>query len=180
MDEKLIEIEEQIFELIENKRFVQLKQTLSEMQPADIAEILEEAKDKDIPVIFRILPQELAADVFVEFDSDKQEILVNSFSDNELRAVLDELFMDDAADIVEEMPATVAKRILKNTDANTRRQINQLLAYPDDSAGSIMTTEYIDLKRTMTVDEHLTELEKLALILNQFTPAMLSIKAVTL
>ena len=153
MDEKLLELNEQIFELIENRRFVQLKNVLSEMQPADIAEIFDEAKDKDIPVLFRILPKELAAEVFVEFDTDKQEILVNSFSDSELREVLDELFMDDAADIVEEMPATVAKRILKNTDANTRRMINQLLAYPEDSAGSIMTTEYIDLKRTMTVEE---------------------------
>ena len=153
MDEKLLELNEQIFELIENRRFVQLKNVLSEMQPADIAEIFDEAKDKDIPVLFRILPKELAAEVFVEFDTDKQEILVNSFSDSELREVLNELFMDDAADIVEEMPATVAKRILKNTDANTRRMINQLLAYPEDSAGSIMTTEYIDLKRTMTVEE---------------------------
>ena len=160
MDEKLLELEEEIFDLIEKKRFVQLKQILSEMQPADIAEIFDEAKDKEIPVLFRILPKELAAEVFVEFDSDKQEILVNAFSDNELREVLDELFMDDAADIVEEMPATVAKRILRNTDANTRRMINQLLAYPEDSAGSIMTTEYIDLKRTMTVDEAIDRIRK--------------------
>ena len=160
MDEKLLELEEEIFDLIEKKRFVQLKQILSEMQPADIAEIFDEAKDKEIPVLFRILPKELAAEVFVEFDSDKQEILVNAFSDNELREVLDELFMDDAADIVEEMPAIVAKRILKNTDANTRRMINQLLAYPEDSAGSIMTTEYIDLKRTMTVEEAIDRIRK--------------------
>ena len=163
MDEKLLELEEEIFDLIEKKRFVQLKQVLSEMQPADIAEIFEEAKDKDIPVLFRILPKELAAEVFVEFDSDKQEILVNAFSDNELREVLDELFMDDAADIVEEMPATVAKRILRNTDANTRRMINQLLAYPEDSAGSIMTTEYIDLKRTMTVEEAIDRIRKIGI-----------------
>ena len=160
MDEKLLELEEEIFDLIEKKRFVQLKQILSEMQPADIAEIFDEAKDKEIPVLFRILPKELAAEVFVEFDSDKQEILVNAFSDNELREVLDELFMDDAADIVEEMPATVAKRILRNTDANTRRMINQLLAYPEDSAGSIMTTEYIDLKRTMTAEEAIDRIRK--------------------
>ncbi|MBQ2934152.1 MAG: magnesium transporter [Clostridia bacterium] len=163
MDEKLLELEEEIFDLIEKKRFVQLKQILSEMQPADIAEVFEEAKDKDIPVLFRILPKELAAEVFVEFDSDKQEILVNAFSDNELREVLDELFMDDAADIVEEMPATVAKRILRNTDANTRRMINQLLAYPEDSAGSIMTTEYIDLKRTMTVEEAIDRIRKIGI-----------------
>lgn len=155
MDEKLLELEEQIFELIENKRFVKLKKILSEMQPADIAEIFEEAKDKEIPVLFRILPKDLAAEVFVEFESDKQKLLVNAFSDNELREVLDELFMDDTVDLIEEMPATVAKRILKHTDANTRRMINKLLAYHDDSAGSIMTTEYIDLKRNMTVDDAL-------------------------
>ncbi|MBR3968236.1 MAG: magnesium transporter [Clostridia bacterium] len=163
MDERLLELEEQIFELIENRRFVQLKNVLSEMQPADIAEIFDEAKDKDIPVLFRILPKELAAEVFVEFDTDRQELLLNAFSDSELREVLDELFMDDAADIVDEMPATVAKRILKNTDANTRRMINQLLAYPDDSAGSIMTTEYIDLKRTMTVDEAFDKIRRVGL-----------------
>ncbi len=163
MDEITLELEQQIDELIENRRFLQLKQILSDMQPADIAEILDEAKEKDILVIFRILPKELAAEVFVEFDSDKQEFLLNAFSDKELREVLDELFMDDAADIIDEMPASVAKRILKNTDANTRRMINQLLAYPDDSAGSIMTTEYIDLKRTMTVDEALDKIRRVGL-----------------
>lgn len=161
MDEKILELEEKIFELIDSKRFVQLKEILSEMQPADIAEVFEEAKDKDIPVLFRILPKELAAEVFVEFDSDKQKLLVNAFSDNELREVLDELFMDDTVDLIEEMPATVAKRILKHTDANTRRMINQLLAYPDDSAGSIMTTEYIDLKKNMTVDEAFDRIRKI-------------------
>ncbi len=163
MEEKILELQEKIFELIENKRFVQLKEILSEMQPADIAEIFEEAKDKEIPVLFRILPKELAAEVFVEFDSDKQKLLVNAFSDNELREVLDELFMDDTVDLIEEMPATVAKRILKHTDANTRRMINQLLAYPDDSAGSIMTTEYIDLKRTMTVEEAIDRIRKIGI-----------------
>lgn len=163
MDEKILEIEETVFELIESRRFVQLKQILSEMQPIDIAEIFEEAKDKEIPVLFRILPKELAAEVFVEFESDKQELLVNAFSDNELREVLDELFMDDTVDLIEEMPATVAKRILKHTDANTRRMINQLLAYPDDSAGSIMTTEYIDLKKNMTVDEAFDRIRKIGI-----------------
>lgn len=163
MEEKIFEFEEEIFTLIENRQFVKLKQILSDMHPADIAEILDGANERDIPVIFRVLPKELAAEVFVEFDSDKQELLVNAFSDSELREVLDELFMDDAADIVEEMPATVAKRILKNTDANTRRMINQLLAYPDDSAGSIMTTEYIDLKKNMTVDAAFDRIRKIGI-----------------
>ena len=161
MDEKFLDTENIIAELIESRQFVRLKEMLSEMQPADIAEIFEDANLKDIPVIFRILPKELAAEVFVELDSDNQELLVNAFSDKELREVLDELFMDDAADIVDEMPATVAKRILKNTDANTRRMINQLLAYPEDSAGSIMTTEYIDLKKDMTVDEAFDRIRKI-------------------
>ena len=156
-------MKEEIFELIDGKRFIELKQILSEMQPADIAEIFEEAKDKDIPIIFRVLPKELAAEVFVEFDSDKQKLLVDAFSDSELREVLDELFMDDTVDLIEEMPATVAKRILKNTDANTRRMINQLLAYPEDSAGSIMTTEYIDLKKSMTVDEAFDRIRKIGI-----------------
>lgn len=163
MEENILKLKEEIYTLIENKKFAQLKVIISEMQPADIAEILDEANERDIPVIFRILPKELAAEVFVEFDSDKQELLVNSFNDKELRDVLNELFLDDATDIIDEMPANVAKRILKNTDAVTRRLINQLLAYPDDSAGSIMTTEYIDLKKNMTVDESFDRIRKIGI-----------------
>ncbi|MBO4433365.1 MAG: magnesium transporter [Clostridia bacterium] len=146
-------MEEKILEMIEQKKFSALKSMLSEMQPPDIAAIFEEAPEKDIPIIFRILPKELAAEVFVEMDSDKQQLLIEAFSDKELHDVIDELFMDDTVDIIDEMPATVTKRILKQTDSKTRRMINQLLAYPDDSAGSIMTTEYIDLKKSMTVDD---------------------------
>ncbi len=144
---------EEILELIEGKQYARLRQQLSEMNPADIAAILEDIPERELPVIFRILPKELAAEVFVEMDTEMQQILIEAFSDKELRDVMDELFMDDTVDIIDEMPATVAKRILQQTDAKTRKMINQLLAYPDDSAGSIMTTEYIDLKKTMTVDE---------------------------
>ena len=146
-------MEEKIFELIEQRKFGGLKELLSEMNPADIAEILEEVSEKDLPVIFRILPKELAADTFVEMDSEMQQLLIEAFSDTELKEVMDELFMDDTVDIIDEMPATVAKRILKQAGAAKRKMINQLLAYPDDSAGSIMTTEYVDLKKGMTVDE---------------------------
>lgn len=146
-------MQEEIFELIEGKKYARLRELLSDMNPADIAQILEEIPEKELPVIFRILPKELAAEVFVEMDSEMQQLLIEVFSDRELREVMDELFMDDTVDIIDEMPATVAKRILRQTDANTRKMINQLLAYPDDSAGSIMTTEYVDLKKTMTVDE---------------------------
>ena len=145
-------MQEEIFELIEGKKYARIRKILSEMNPADIAQILEDVPERELPVIFRILPKELAAEVFVEMDSDMQQFLIEAFSDKELREVMDELFMDDTVDIIDEMPATVAKRILMQTDPNTRRMINQLLAYPDDSAGSIMTTEYIDLKKNMTVD----------------------------
>ena len=133
------------------------------MNPADIAQILEDVPERELPVIFRILPKELAAEVFVEMDSQMQQLLIEAFSDTELREVMDELFMDDTVDIIDEMPATVAKRILSQTDANTRKMINQLLAYPDDSAGSIMTTEYVDLKKNMTVDAAFDRIRKIGL-----------------
>ncbi len=146
-------MEEKILELIKDKKYASLKSTLSEMNPADIAGAFEFIENSELPIVFRILPKELAADVFVELDSDMQQFLIERFSDAELRAVMDELFMDDTVDIIDEMPASVAKRILRQTDANTRKMINQLLAYPDDSAGSVMTTEYVDLNRDMTVDK---------------------------
>ncbi len=146
-------MEKEIMELLAEKKYSRLRQLLSELNPADIAVILEEIDQKELPLIFRILPKEPAAEVFVEMDTDTQQFLIEAFSDAELREVLDELFMDDTVDIIDEMPATVAKRILKQTDAATRRMINKLLAYPDDSAGSIMTTEYIDLRADMTVEQ---------------------------
>ena len=154
---------EEIFELIGEKKYARLRELLSEMNPADIALILEDVPERELPVIFRILPKELAAEVFVEMDSQMQQLLIEAFSDTELREVMDELFMDDTVDIIDEMPATVAKRILSQTDANTRKMINQLLAYPDDSAGSIMTTEYVDLKKNMTVDAAFDRIRKIGL-----------------
>lgn len=154
---------EEIFELIGEKKYARLRELLSEMNPADIAQILEDVPERELPVIFRILPKELAAEVFVEMDSEMQQLLIEAFSDTELREVMDELFMDDTVDIIDEMPATVAKRILSQTDAKTRKMINQLLAYPDDSAGSIMTTEYVDLKKNMTVDMAFDRIRKIGL-----------------
>ena len=154
---------EEIFELIGEKKYARLRELLAEMNPADIAQILEDVPERELPVIFRILPKELAAEVFVEMDSQMQQLLIEAFSDTELREVMDELFMDDTVDIIDEMPATVAKRILSQTDANTRKMINQLLAYPDDSAGSIMTTEYVDLKKNMTVDAAFDRIRKIGL-----------------
>ena len=139
---------------------MRLRETLSDLNPTDIAEFLEEADKKDLPVVFRILPKELAAEVFVQMDSDMQQHLIESFSDSELKDVIDELFMDDMVNIIEEMPASVAKRILKQTNAKTRQMINKLLAYPDTCAGSIMTTEYINIKKSMTVDEAFNRIRK--------------------
>ncbi len=156
-------MDEKILELIEQRKFGMLKTLLSEMQPPDIAAIFEEAPEKDLPIMFRILPKELAAEVFVEMDSDMQQLLIEAFSDKELHDVIDELFLDDTVDIIDEMPATVTKRILRQTDPKTRQLINQLLAYPDDSAGSIMTTEYIDLKKGMTVEKAFDRIRKIGI-----------------
>ena len=152
-------MEKEILSLIEARKFSQLRELLSPLNPADIALLLEEVENRDLPLVFRILPKELAADTFVEMDSALQQLLIESFSDAELRDVMDELFMDDAVDIIEEMPASVAKRILKQTDAKTRQTINKLLAYPDSSAGSVMTTEYISVKKNMTVEEAIVQME---------------------
>lgn len=152
---------EVFFELINSRKFAELKHHLSNMHPADLIEVFEELSLKDIPIVFRILPKELAAEVFVLMDSEHKIQLVDSFSDKELKAVFDELFMDDAVDIIEEMPASVVKRILRQTDSDTRKTINQILAYPEDSAGSIMTTEYINLKKNMTVAEAFARIRKI-------------------
>ncbi len=152
-----------ILDLIADRNFTRLRQLLSDMNSADIAVILNEADHKDLPVVFRILPKELAAEVFVEMDSDMQQLLIESFSDAELRDVMEELFMDDTVDIIEEMPASVAGRILKQTDPKTRQMINKLLAYPDSCAGSVMTTEYISIKKNMTADEAFVEIRKNAI-----------------
>ena len=123
------------------------------MEPADIAPAFEELSEIQRAVLFRLLPKEAAAEVFVELDSDLQEHLISGFSDNELKEVLDELYVDDAVDIIEEMPANVVKRILRHTDPEMRSDINAMLRYPQDSAGSIMTTEYVHLKKGMTVED---------------------------
>lgn len=130
------------------------------MNEADIASILTDVPEETLPLLYRILPKELAADVFVNMDSDAQEILIRAFSDTELKEVLDELYVDDAVDIIEEMPATVVKRILQHTDPNIRKSINEILKYPEDSAGSIMTIEYVDLKTYMTVDDAFTRIRR--------------------
>ncbi len=144
---------DEILTLIQDKEFFRLRSTLSEMNAPDIALIFDELPEDSIIRLFRLLPKELAADVFVEMDPDTQEHLISSFSDKELREVLDEMYVDDTVDIIEEMPANVVKRILKQSDPETRGHINKILNYPKDSAGSIMTIEYVNLKADMTVSQ---------------------------
>ena len=151
------ELREELIETIqahyEKRELSQIKLVFNELNPADIAEILEDFPPNQRLLFFRLLSKENAADTFVELDPDTQETLIHGITDTELREVLDEIYIDDAVDIVEEMPATIVKRILKNTDSETRRSINALLKYPEDSAGSIMTPEYVDLKKGMTVED---------------------------
>ena len=147
------ELLEQIEEMIQRKRYAPLRDLLLPLEAADIASLFAELDEERLPLVFRLLPKELAAEVFVELDSDEQEMLIRGFSNTELKEVLDELYLDDTVDIVEEMPANVVKRILKHSDPETRKSINEILKYPDDSTGSIMTTEFVDLKETMTVED---------------------------
>lgn len=149
-----------ILELIEEKKFFKLRETLIEMNPADIATIFDEVNEKDITLLFRVLPKELAADTFTYLEPDMQQKLIEAFSDKELSDVIEELFMDDTVDIIEEMPANVVNKILKNIAPEKRKLINELLNYPDDSAGTIMTTEYVALKGGMTVEEAFAHIRK--------------------
>lgn len=142
-----------ITSLIESKKYGTLRDILVTMNAADIAALFEDLEPEMLPRLFRLLPKELAADTFVEMESDSQEMLIKGFSDSELKEVIDELYIDDAVDIVEEMPANVVKRILAQADPDTRKLINELLKYPDDSAGSIMTTEYVELRPNWTVED---------------------------
>lgn len=151
---------EKVLALLEEKNYSALKELLSEKNEADIAAVFEDLPQEKLPLVYRILPKELAAEVFVNMESDAQELLIHAFSDNELREVLDELYVDDAVDIIEEMPATVVKRILRHTDPETRKSINEILQYPEDSAGSLMTIEYVDLKKYMTVDDAFTRIRR--------------------
>lgn len=152
---------EEIEELLQSKAYRKLKDIFSDMEPADVALIFDEVPREQLPLLFRILPKDMAAEVFVEMDNDQQEFLISAFSDRELKEVLDEMYLDDTVDIIEEMPASVVKRILKQSDPDTRRQINNILKYPDDSAGSLMTTEFISLKADMLVSEAFVRIRRI-------------------
>ena len=151
--EELDQYLENIEALIKNKQYARLRDLFLPMEPADIALLLEEAGEEEMPLLYRLLPKELAAEVFVELESDSQEMLINGFSNTELQEVLDELYLDDAVDIVEEMPASVVIRILDRATPEMRKSINEILKYPEDSAGSIMNMEFLSLKKDMTVED---------------------------
>ena len=155
---------EQLMELVQTKQFRKLRSILMEMNEVDVAEFLDELGPEETILVFRLLPKEQAAEVFAELeDSDDQERLINALNDKELREVLDELYLDDTVDVIEDMPANVVSRILRNSDPASRSQINQLLNYPKDSAGSIMTTEFVFLHPDSTVEESFARIRKVGL-----------------
>ena len=160
MAEHNVTVESTIIALLDGKKYQTLKDILSTMNGADIAAVFEELDEKRIPLLFRLIPKELAAETFVEMDAEFQELLIRGFSDKELKDVIEELYVDDAVDLVEDMPANVVKRILQQADPQMRREINEILRYPENSAGSIMTTEYITLHPSMTVDEALARIRQ--------------------
>mgnify|MGYP000903195403 CR=1 FL=1 len=151
--------EQNILKLIEEKKYVQLKKILSEMNEVDIAEILDPLDINTTLLIFRMLPKDLAVDVFAHFSSEQQRDIINAITDKELKHIMDELFFDDMIDLIEEMPANVVSKILANSTHEERKLINQFLKYPPDSAGSIMTIEYAELRKTMTVKQALAHLK---------------------
>ena len=142
---------EMVQTLLKQRGFAKLRSRVLEMNPADIGAIMEELPQEELLLFFRLLPKELAAEAFVNVDGDVQEELIKSFSDREISDVMSELYVDDAVDMIEEMPANVVRRVLKYTDPDMRKAINEILQYPSDSAGSLMTTEYVGLKTSMTV-----------------------------
>lgn len=146
--------------LVSAKKYAALRDILSTMNASDIAALFDEISDDAVPKIFRLLPKELAAETFVEMEPETQQFLIKGFSDNELKEVVDELYVDDAVDLVEEMPANVVARILSQADAEMRRMINTILKYPEDSAGSIMTTEYVQLRPQMTAEEAILHIRR--------------------
>lgn len=160
MNDEEIKIQDKLLELLRSKQFVKLKAMLNTLNPADIGQFLSELSNDELMLAFRITPKDLAADTFVEMEPEQQQQLIQSFTDKELKEVVDELYLDDAVDIVEEMPANVVKRILRAADVDMRKMINTVLKYPDDSAGSIMTIEYVGLRRSMTVSEAIKHIRK--------------------
>lgn len=151
---------EAILALIKEKKYQSLRDVLRTLQPVDVAEALGGLDPQELPLVFRLLPKDEAAETFAEMDPDSREELIKSFSDSELRDILEELYIDDTVDLIEEMPALLVGRILEQSSAESRKLINELLMYPDDSAGSMMTTEYVGLHAEMTVGEAIEHIRR--------------------
>jgi len=160
MAERNATLESTLASLCEAKKYKTVKDILITMNPADIAATFDEMPEESLPLLFRLLPKETAAETFVEMEPEDQEMLIRGFSDSELKEVVDELYVDDAVDIVEEMPANVVKRILRTASPDMRKMINEILRYPEDSAGSIMTTEFVTLRPQMTVEEAIKRIRR--------------------
>lgn len=161
MDEKNIELEV-VMELLESRKFAELRDLLNEANPIDVAQLLGEVPQEKLLLLYRMLPKEDAADIFAEMEHEEQEALIRTFNDRELREVIEEMYIDDAVDLVEEMPAVVVNKILRHATPETRKVINELLKYPEDSAGSVMTTEYMSLKSDMTVADAFERIRRTA------------------
>ena len=160
MAEQFITLQKSLKKLLDEKKYQTLKDVLGTMNGADIAAVFEDLDEERTPLLFRLLPKELAAETFAELSPEIQEQLITGFSDKELRELVSELYVDDAADLVEEMPASVVKRILAQADPQMRSEINQILRYPENSAGSIMTTEYVSLRPQMTIAEAIQRIRR--------------------
>ena len=160
MAELKFSLRDTLLKLLDEKRYYSLRDLFNTMNPADIATVFEDIDEARLPLLFRLLPKELAAETFVEMEPELQELLIRGFSDSELKEVIDELYVDDAVDIVEEMPANVVQRILTQAEPEMRKQINEILRYPENSAGSIMTTEYVSLRPNMTVEEAILRIRR--------------------
>ncbi|MBQ3356856.1 MAG: magnesium transporter [Clostridia bacterium] len=160
MAEHSVTVESTLQRLLDEKKYPTIRDILITMNPSDIASVFDELEVERLPLLFRLLPKELAAETFVEMEPEAQELLIRGFSDVELREVLDELYVDDAVDLVEEMPANVVRRILSQADPEMRKEINEILRYPENSAGSIMTTEYVSLRPGMTVEEAILRIRR--------------------
>ena len=154
---------EKIIELLSQNNYKELKALLRESNEADVAECLNELEKEDLAIVFRLLNKDEAADIFARMDDGSQEMLVELMSDSELASIISKLYVDDAADLIEELPANLVTKVLKNTSATKRKTINEILKYPEDSAGSIMTTEYVDLHKNDTVKDAFDRIRKIGL-----------------
>ncbi len=154
---------EEILEMLENRQFKELREVLENTHPVDIAEMLEELEDRQMILVFRMIGKDEAAEVFTEMNNDVREVLLNALTDSEIKEVMDEMYLDDVADLFEEMPANVVEHLIRNTDEETRKQVNKLLKYPEDSAGSIMTLEYIGFSKDMTVEEAILKIRQVGI-----------------